>query len=56
MSPSKQKQQRRDYLRRLTAMKQAAQENPCRAWIACIRGTWHYTGPDPLRLRPSARP
>lgn len=56
MSPRKQKQQRRDYLRRLAAMKQDDPENRCRAWIAMISGSWHWTGPEPLQLRPTQRP
>ena len=56
MSPRKQKQQRRDYLLRLASMKHPAPENPCRAWMAMIGGSWHWTGPEPLQLRPGQRP
>ena len=56
LSLRKQKQQRRDYLRRLASMKQAAPENRCRAWIAILGGAWHWTGPEPIQLRQSQRP
>lgn len=42
---------RRDYLRRLAAMKEQPQANPCRAWIALFTTGWHTNSPTTLQLR-----
>lgn len=42
---------RRDYLRRLAAMKEQPKANPCRHWIAMFSTGWHTSSPNPLQLR-----
>ena len=42
-------QARRDYLRRLAAMKEQ-QQSQCRAWIAIVNNRWHWSGSGSLQL------
>jgi hypothetical protein len=41
---------RRDYLRRLAALKQEPKASTCRAWIAIVNNRWHWSSPSNLQL------
>jgi hypothetical protein len=41
---------RRDYLRRLAAIKQEPKQSQCRAWIAIVNNRWHWSSPSNLQL------
>jgi hypothetical protein len=51
MNPRKVKDlARRDYLRRLAAIKQEPKAITCRAWIARIESRWHWSGSGSVQL------
>lgn len=41
---------RRDYLRRLAAIKEQPKQSQCRAWIAIVNHRWHWSGNGSLQL------